>query len=91
MSNADLFVITASTSFRMAENLLRVLESFIQNLPEDKLRRLRDAMEHSVRVADDILFNFSTSAFEALSVSDGWYRILLFCKPYTHPQQFRVP
>ena len=78
---SDLFVLTSSTSFRMAENLLRVLDSFIQNLPEEELRKLRDAMEHSVHVADDILFSFSAAAFDTLSISEGRYRILLFCKP----------
>ena len=73
----DLFVITSSTSLKMAENLVLVLETFIQNLPEEELRKLRDRMEHSLQVADDILFNIATAGFDMLSISDGTYQCFI--------------
>ena len=73
----DLFVVTSSTSLKMAENLVLVLETFIQNLPEEELRKLRDRMEHSLHVADDILFNIATAGFDMLSISDGTYQCFI--------------
>ena len=68
----DVFLVSSTTALAMAENLLLVLNAIMGNLPESELRRIRSAMEHSVRVADDILYNITiTSTFDVLTLNDG--------------------
>jgi hypothetical protein len=56
----------------MAENLLYLLNTVIGNLPESELRTVRDAVQNSLRVADDQLLNHSiSSTFDMLSVGEG--------------------
>ena len=68
----DLFLVSSTTALAMAENLLLVLNAIMGNLPESELRKIRSAMEHSVRVADDILYSTAiASTFDVLSLNDG--------------------
>lgn len=68
----DVFLVSPFTALGMAENLVNVLNTIIGNLPESELRRLRSAMEHSVRTADEILYNIAiTSTFDVLTLNDG--------------------
>ena len=54
---------------------MHTLDTVLNNLPELELRKIRDALEHSVGVADDILFNMTiSSGFDILTLSDGLYR-----------------
>lgn len=75
----DTFLVSSATALGMAENLIIVLNSIMGNLPESELRRVRSAMEHSVRVADDILYNAAlTSTFDVLTLNDGMYTNIRF-------------
>lgn len=76
----DVFVVTSSTGLQMAESLLRLLDTVVGNLPEAELRRIRNAMEHSVRLADDLLFSISiSSGFEMLTTNDGVCASVVHC------------
>ena len=71
-SSSDVFLVSSSTALGMAEDLVLVLNTIIRNLPEPELRRVHNALERSVRIADDILCNIAISAtFDVLSLSDG--------------------
>lgn len=68
----DVFAVSSSTALGMGENLLNLLNTVIMNLPESELRRIRLAMEHSLNLADDLLYSVSaSSAFDRLTMSDG--------------------
>ena len=68
----DTFVISSSTALGMGEYTLALLNIIIQNLPESELRRMRDALYHSVSLADDLLYNISiSSTFDVLTINDG--------------------
>ena len=71
-SSPDAFLVSSSTALGMAEDLVHILNTIIRNLPEPELRRVHNALERSVRMADDILCNIAISAtFDVLSLSDG--------------------
>lgn len=71
----DIFIVSSSTALGIAKNLVHTLDTVLNNLPELELRKIRDALEHSVGVADDILFNMTiSSGFDILTLSDGLYR-----------------
>lgn len=66
------FLVSSSTAVGMAEDLVLILNTIIRNLPEPELRRVHNALEHSIRIADDMLCNTAISAtFDVLSLSDG--------------------
>lgn len=66
------FVISSSTTLDMAEHLLALLNTVVQNLPESELRRIRKAIDQSVTLADDLLCNIRiSSAFEMVTTNDG--------------------
>jgi hypothetical protein len=68
----DTFVISSSTALSMGEHLLDLLSTLIQNLPESELRTMRDALNHSVTLADELLYNISLSSpFDTLTINDG--------------------
>jgi hypothetical protein len=68
----DTFVISSSTALGMAEYLLALLNTVVQNLPASDLRRMRNAMDQSVTLIDDLLYSISiSSTFDTLTISDG--------------------
>ncbi|KAF9779416.1 hypothetical protein BJ322DRAFT_1024327 [Thelephora terrestris] len=68
----DIFSIASSTAVGMGENLVTTLNTIIMNLPEADLRKVRDAVNRSLQLADDLLHHFPISpAFEFVSTSDG--------------------
>lgn len=90
----DVFTVSSSTALAMAENLLLSLNIVVGNLPEIELRKIRDALENSLRVTDDLLFNITIcSAFDVLTLGDGMYeQYLLFAYPhFPNPKQFPPP
>ena len=67
----DAFLIPSSTALVMTEHLVYLLDTMIKNLPEFELRMVYRALEHSLRIADDLLFKMSIlSTFGMLSPSD---------------------
>ena len=89
MSNPreDLFIVTSSTALAMALNLMGLLNTIVESLPEPELRTIRDAMEQSIHTADDLLFNFSISSdFDMLTVGEGvcgFQLLVMFAYPRT--------
>lgn len=72
MPLTDDLVISSSTALAISENLLAILNTIIQSLPEHELRKLRSTIEQSVRLADDLLYNLSVSStFHMLTMNDG--------------------
>lgn len=72
MTQDDTFVVSSSTALNMGEHLLALLNTVIQNLPEQELRKMREALYQSVSFTDDLLYNISiSSTFDMLTVSDG--------------------
>ena len=68
----DAFLVSSSTALGIAENLILLLDTMISNLPEPELRRMRGALGHSLRIADDMLFKITiSSTFDTFSLSDG--------------------
>ena len=76
----DTFVISLSTALGMGEYLVALLNTVIQNLPELELRMMRNTLEQSVALADDLLFNISISSpFDTLTINDGAHILLSAC------------
>ena len=72
----DTFLISSSTALGMAENLVVLLNTVVKNLPEPELRQVRGALENSVRLADELLYNIAiSSTFEMLTLSDGMFSL----------------
>lgn len=70
----DAFLVSSTTALEIAENLVLLLDTMISNLPENELRKMRCALGHSLRIADDILFKVTVSStFDMFSFSDGAY------------------
>lgn len=59
----------------IGEQLVIVLNSIIQDLPEDELLEIRSTLERSIGLVDDVLYQVSLSNFEMLTVSDGMSRL----------------
>ena len=71
----DIFTVSSSTALTIAENLVFLLSTVVSNLPEAELREIRDALEHTIHVADDLLFNMTvSSSFDTLALNDGLYK-----------------
>lgn len=80
----DTFIVSSSTALSMGEHLVLLVNTVIQNLPESELRRMRSALEDSVRLADDLIYNILiSSTFNMLTLNDGAQTQLPFC-PYLH-------
>jgi len=73
MSTADdRFLISSSTALDMTENLVRLLDTMIKNLPESELRWVYNALGNSLRIVDDIMYKITTSStFDVLPLSDS--------------------
>ena len=72
----DTFLISSSTALGMAENLVILLNTVVKNLPEPELRQVRGALENSVHLADELLYNIAiSSTFEMLTLSDGMFSL----------------
>lgn len=68
----DVFLLSSSTALVMGENLVHLLNTVVRNLPESELRKIRDALERSVRIADGLLYNMTiSSTFDMLTLSNG--------------------
>ena len=87
MPLTDDLVISSSTALAISENLLAILNTIIQSLPEHELRKLRSTIEQSVHLADDLLYNLSVSStFHMLNMNDGTrvqHFFPLKCSPHT--------
>lgn len=88
----DIFTISSSTALGMAENLVLLLNSLVKNLPERELRKVRNALERTVHVADDLLLNITiSSGFNMLTLSDGVYRSISIILLNLPPKQCPLP
>ena len=68
----DTFLISSSTALGMSEHLIHLLDTIVENLPEAELRKVRGALERSVRAADDILYNMTiSSTFDILTLGES--------------------
>ena len=68
----DTFVVSSSTALGMGEYLLALLNTVVQNLPESELRKMRDALDQSLTLADDLLISISLSSpFDTLALDNG--------------------
>ena len=67
----DIFTVPSCTALAMGEHLLLLLNTVARNLPECELRKMRSAMEHSVRLADELLYNLKISNFDTLIMNGG--------------------
>lgn len=68
----DLFVVTSSTALGMAEDLMRLLSTIMENLPEAELRRIRGSLERSINDVDDLLLRRSVFyGFKVFSIGEG--------------------
>lgn len=82
----DVFLVSPSTALGMAENLVQLLHTIVKNLPEAELRQVRAAMEDSVRLADELLYNIAiSSTFEMLTLNDGMCALPSVSSPFTSP------
>ena len=88
----NVFTISSLTALGMAENLILLLNSLVENLPERELRKVRDALERTVHIADNLLLNMTiSSGFDMLTLSDGVYRSISIILLNLPPKQCPVP
>ena len=87
MSSPDDPVILPPTALAIGENLVAILNTIISNLPENELRKMRFAVEQSVRLADDLLYNLSVSStFYMLNMNEGARVFLSSSHSDPHPR-----
>lgn len=68
------FSIPSSTALGVSENLMRLLNDMIPGLPVLELRKLRNELKHTLRVAEEALYIADPSiGFDMLTLGDGTY------------------
>ena len=82
----DTFVISSATALTMGEQLLFLMNTVAQNLPEAELRMLRNSLGQSLALADDLLYSISLSSrLDVLTINGGTYAVSSAFCPFFIP------
>ena len=90
--SGDTFVVSSATALTVGEQLLFIMNTVAQNLPESELCILRDSLSQSLALADDLLYNFSLSSrLDVLTINDGTYVVSSVFVPFLYLHLTKVP